>query len=192
MRIIAGTYKGRRLAASDHLRPTGDRVREALFSILGGMLEGAVFVDAYAGTGAVGLEALSRGAHAVLVEKDPASVRLLRQNLDLLDIQGGVTVVEDDALRFLKNPAASRRVEAKAVDVVFCDPPYDYGPREKLLRTLAASPLVGPDTTVVVEARRGTRLRSPDGLTLMREERYGETELLFYRRSGAPAEAPSP
>jgi 16S rRNA (guanine966-N2)-methyltransferase len=185
MRIITGEYKGRKLVASDHLRPTGDRVREALFSILGPRAEGT-FVDCFAGTGSVGLEARSRGARAIFVEKDPASVALLRENLERLDVQGQVAVIEDDALRFLKTPAG-RGAPQEPVDVVFCDPPYDYHAQDKLLRVLAGSPLVGPRTIVVVERRRGTRARPPETLTLTRQETYGETELSFYQLAAGAA-----
>jgi 16S rRNA (guanine966-N2)-methyltransferase len=186
MRIITGEYKGRKLLAADHLRPTGDRVREALFSILGPAAEGT-FVDCFAGAGTVGLEARSRGARTIFVEKDPASIRVLRENVERLDVQGGITVVEDDVPRFLKAPVGRNLPEGPA-DVVFCDPPYDYHAQDKLLRVLGSSPLVGPDTIVVVERRRGTRARLPDTLRLVRAERYGETELSFYARTATPAD----
>lgn len=186
MRIISGEWKSRRLASADHLRPTGDMTREALFSILGDRVQGT-FVDCFAGTGAVGLEARSRGARAIFVEKDPRSVAVLRENLELLDVQGGIAVIEEDVLRFLKAPSG-RGAPTGPVDVVFCDPPYDYHAQDKLLRVLAASPLVGERTIVVVERRRGTRVKPADGLALVRHERYGETELSFYGKAqvGAP------
>lgn len=180
MRIITGELKGRKLLGADHLRPTGDRVREALFSILGAHLEGT-FLDCFAGTGAVGLEARSRGARAVFVEKDPASIAILRENLERLDVQGGIAVIEDDVLRFLKTPAG-RGAPDEPVEIVFCDPPYDYHSHEKLLRLLGSSPLVGPATRIVVERRRGSRVREPDNLRLTRHEVYGGTELCFYER----------
>ena len=189
MRIITGEFKGRKLLGSDHLRPTSDRVKEALFSILGPRAEGT-FVDCFAGTGAVGLEARSRGARAIFVEKDTASLRLLRENVERLDVQGGFTVVEDDVPRFLKTPMG-RGVPEGPADVVFCDPPYDYHAQDKLLRVLGNSPLVGESTAVVVERRRGTKAKIPETLRLLRQEIYGETELSFYERA-AVAEATEP
>ncbi len=184
MRIITGEFRGRRLQAADHLRPTSDSVRETLFSILGDRVTG-LFVDCYAGTGAVGLEARSRGARALLVEKDAASLRVLRANIEKLGVQGGVEVVADDVLRFLRAPGAA--AEAGPANVIFCDPPYDYHAHDKLLRVLATSALVGPRTIVVVERRRDTRIRRPEGLDAVRSHAHGETILDFYQR---PAVAP--
>lgn len=188
MRIITGEFKGRRLRAPEHVRPTSEFAREALFSILDSRAEGT-FVDCFAGAGAVGLEARSRGARVVLVEKDAASVAAIRQNLETLNVQGGVSVVHDDALRFLKSPPAGFLQAGEPADVVFCDPPWDYHAQDKLLRVLAKSPLVGDRTIVVVERRRGTRARPPEELRLARQESYGETEFSFYRLDPAPGSA---
>ena len=188
MRIIAGEMKGRKLLAAEHLRPTTDRVREALFSILGGMLSGR-FVDCYAGSGAVGLEARSRGADVIFVERDPDSLATLRENIERLDVQGRVTVVPADSLRFLKSPEAATALNPVAwpepAAVIFADPPYDYHAQEKLLRVLAATPIAGPETVLVVERRTGVRTRTPDTLSLEREVDYGKSGLSFYRRTAA-------
>lgn len=194
MRIIAGELKGRRLACGDHLRPTGDRVRGALFSILGGTLDGS-FVDAFAGTGAVGLEARSRGARVVLVERDPQSLALVERNVASAGDPDGVVIVAADAQRFFKDPAGSRRAPLPAwalepASVIFADPPYDYPLLEKLLRTVARSPLRGRGTLVVLEHRRGAlRAAEAEDLVLRRREAYGETELSFFG-SAEPSDEP--
>jgi len=122
MRIIAGTHRGRRFAAPKgaHTRPTGDRVREALFDIVG-PIDGASVLDLYAGSGALGLEALSRGAAAcVFAETDSAACRVIRRNLETLGLAGGL-VVQRDAAGLLRGEAAAGRRH----DLVLADPPYD-------------------------------------------------------------------
>jgi len=186
MRIITGQWKGRRVEAAPGSRPTGDRVREALFSILGGQVSG-LFADLYCGGGAVGLEARSRGAEVVFVERDPSALETLRANLETLDVTGGVRVGEEDVRRFLKRPDVP--ADLLPARVVFADPPYDYGPTGKLLRLLADTPLVGPQTVVVVEHRRGRGLPRTEGLALERDETYGETVLSFFRKDESSSRA---
>jgi 16S rRNA (guanine966-N2)-methyltransferase len=119
MRIIAGEFRSRRLRTLPGLalRPTPDRLRETLFNILSPQIEGAVFLDAYAGTGAVGIEALSRGAaHAIFLEKHRSAVKLIQENIASLAIQERATVIAGSALPLLATHPA---------DIVFLDPPYD-------------------------------------------------------------------
>src|SRR3954462_5476609 len=118
MRVIAGEFRSRRLKTlpGQSLRPTPDRLREALFNILAPRIAGATFLDAYAGSGAVGIEALSRGAaHAIFIEKHPAAVQIIRDNLESLGIAARATVVRGAAVTVLP------RYEA---DIYFLDPPY--------------------------------------------------------------------
>ena len=184
MRIIAGDFKGRAIEAGEGMRPTSDFVRQALFSMLGGAVSGT-FLDLYAGSGAVGIEARSRGAEVILVERDPAAIAAIRGNLERLRVKGGVSVVASDVLRFLKHPEeATPPIEPQPMAVVFADPPYDYPLHDKLLRYLAATSLVGPDTLVIVERRRRTRVAMPEGLELVRETAHGESHLWFYRKVG--------
>jgi 16S rRNA (guanine(966)-N(2))-methyltransferase RsmD len=200
MRIISGEWRGRRLKAAAHLRPTGDSVRGALFSILGGTLSGT-FVDLFAGTGAVGLEARSRGATVTLVERDPQSLRVLRANVEALAIPDRLAVRGEDVHRFLKAPSLAGGGAGPA-DVVFADPPWDHPLLAKLLRQLGETTLVGPATTVILEHRRGTdipRLLGEDaGLDLVRQESYGDTALSFFastssrRRAASSATSVSP
>jgi 16S rRNA (guanine966-N2)-methyltransferase len=129
MRIIAGEFRGRRLQPPPdrRVRPTADRVREAWFSILGGAIPGARVLDLFAGSGALGLEALSRGAaHATFVELSPPALRVLRANLDALDVIDRAVVHRADALRFVA------RLPEAAFDVALADPPYATDQAEAL------------------------------------------------------------
>jgi 16S rRNA (guanine966-N2)-methyltransferase len=172
VRVVAGRFGGRRLAAPPGrgTRPTADRVREALFSILG-PLDGAVVLDLYAGSGALGIEALSRGAaRAVFVERDARAAAVLRSNLDRLGLRAG-----DAELRRAGTLAALRdaRERGEAYSLVLCDPPYRHaaGLGESLSEALA--PVLDARARVVTESDR----RAPLHLTLpLRDERrYGDT-----------------
>lgn len=167
MRIVAGRYGGRRIAAPPGAgtRPTSDRVREALFSVLGD-LTGLNVLDLFAGSGALGLEALSRGAaHATFVERDAAAVRVLRANLELLG--AGADVHRADARAFLGNASGT----GEPYDLLFLDPPYRDAPR--LGRELALEGVLAADARVVTESDR----RAPLDIDLPTrfERRYGDT-----------------
>lgn len=186
MRIIAGKYRGRRLKGPGKiaLRPTSDQLRETLFNILGRSVDDSLFVDAYAGTGAIGIEALSRGAREVFfVENHPASIKLVRQNLEALGIRGGVEILECDAERGLKQLAARRLV----ADFIFLDPPYaDADEYECILDFLDSSRLVAPSGMVIVE--HSSRLELPDRLAKLervRVKEQGDAALSFYRLARA-------
>jgi 16S rRNA (guanine966-N2)-methyltransferase len=183
-RIVAGALGGRRIAApaGPHTRPTSDRVREALFSTLLSMVElrGARFADLYAGSGAVGLEALSRGAaHVLLVESDPKAARVIRRNAVALGAAATLLAAK------VATVLAAGPPDGTPYDVVFLDPPYAV-PDEEVAATLAAlgGGWLAPDAVVVVE--RATRSGPPagvEGLTELRGRRYGETTLWYGRRS---------
>ena len=165
MRVVAGTRGGRRITAPKgrDVRPTSDRVREALFSILGERVEGARVLDLFAGTGALGIEALSRGAaQATFVDRDTAAVRA---NLDALELDGEVH--RRDAEAFLRTAAGE-------YDLVFLDPPYREAGRlgPKLADTLPA--VLAPGALVVSESDRRDPLHLP-GLETLDERRYGDT-----------------
>jgi len=171
MRVIAGQYGGRRLAApSGHsTRPTSDRVREAVFSILGGRLEGADVLDLFAGSGALGIESLSRGAGRVtFVESSTATVAVLRGNLATLGAVGAVH--RRDALAFLRTALQ----DGQQYDLVFLDPPYRDADRlsPKLAETIPA--VLAPGGLVVSESDRREPLDLPT-LSLLDERRYGDT-----------------
>jgi 16S rRNA (guanine966-N2)-methyltransferase len=191
-RIIGGSAGGRRLKApaGERTRPTSDRVREALFSSLDselGTITGLRFLDLYAGSGAVGLEARSRGAGAVtLVEEDRRTVSLIRDNLSGLGFTH-VDVVPASVTRFLSVPPE------ESYDVVFLDPPYPL-PTEEVLTDLTAlieQGWLAEGAVVVVErATRSGELPWPEGLVAARSRRYGETTL-WYGHATASGDEPA-
>lgn len=176
MRVIAGRYKGRRLKAPtwEGLRPTSDKLRETLFNILAPRIEGARVLDGFAGTGAVGIEALSRGAsHVTFVERDPRAVALIEANLALCGIAADYNVHRGDVLAALRNRGA-------AFDVILLDPPYDLHPVSPTLEAAAACLSAGG--LLVLE--RATR-REPDippTLTRVRDVKSGDSTLTFVER----------
>ncbi|MFN2317163.1 MAG: 16S rRNA (guanine(966)-N(2))-methyltransferase RsmD [Gemmatimonadales bacterium] len=167
MRITGGEWKGRRLTppADGRVRPTGERVREAWMSILGAELKGARVLDLYAGSGALGLEALSRGAeHVTFVEMAPASLAALRANIEALGASSRVTVRRADARRFVE------RLEPGAYDLVFADPPWSLALDAPLVSRFRKVPFA---RWLVVEHPSATHLEGDD------TRRYGDTALTF-------------
>jgi 16S rRNA (guanine966-N2)-methyltransferase len=187
MRVIAGTYRSRILKSLKGLalRPTSDRLRETLFNVLAPNIAGARFLDLFAGTGAIGIEAISRGAEEVVfIEKHPPAAALIRKNLEALGIRAGVMVMAADVLRGLETLAAREKVTAKGFGYVFLDPPYaaaeDYA---RVLRFLGSSEIVAPDGMVVAEHRRNFDLPEDSGeLHRVRVLRQGDAALSFHRR----------
>ncbi|MEU7901911.1 16S rRNA (guanine(966)-N(2))-methyltransferase RsmD [Actinoplanes sp. NPDC049118] len=189
-RIIAGAHGGRRIVAPPgaQTRPTSDRVREAYFSAIATLtdLDGARFADLYAGSGAVGLEALSRGAaHALLVEADGKAARAIRDNIVTLRVGNSARLVTGKVLQVLSGPP-----EGGPFDVIFADPPYAVDDDEvaEVQRALVANGWLAEDAVVTFErstrtAVRGEPLKWVDGITEERSRRYGETTLWYGRRS---------
>jgi len=182
MRVIGGEFRSRKLQSMPgvDVRPTPDKVRESLFNILSPEIEGSVFVDAYAGTGAVGIEALSRGArHAVFIEKDRAAAGLIKSNLAALKAERRARVIHGPAAIYLGGMEA---------DIVFIDPPY---PKDKeyqaSLDALEARP---PGLVVVQHATRFALADDYGPLHRTRTVKYGDNTLSFYRKATA-AEPPS-
>jgi 16S rRNA (guanine966-N2)-methyltransferase len=182
VRIVAGRAKGRRLAGPAGVtRPTSDRAREGLFNSLATLvdLDGARVLDLFAGTGAVGLEALSRGAGAaVFVEADRRAGEVLARNIREVGLEGA-RLVRRPVAAFLAEPADA------PYDVVFADPPYAFKDSElaEMLATLVGKDWLAGDAVVIVErAARGPELRWPEGLEPLRERRYGEGVLWYGRR----------
>jgi 16S rRNA (guanine966-N2)-methyltransferase len=178
MRVIAGVARGTALAAprGSHTRPITDRVKETLFGILGDRVLDARVLDLYAGSGAVGIEALSRGAAACLfVEQDRAALVALRSNLERSRLQDRAEVVADDVARFVGRAAAA------SWDLVVVDPPYAERAILAPLARLAA--ILGPGATVVVKHFWRTPPPPVPGLVTVRERRFGETMLTFLERA---------
>jgi 16S rRNA (guanine(966)-N(2))-methyltransferase RsmD len=193
-RIIAGTYGGRRLATptGPDIRPTADRVREAMFSGLDAthVLYGRQFLDLYAGSGAVGLEAASRGAeHVLLVESDPRAIRVIRENIAMLGAGEIVTLAARRvAIALAAGPpdVHRRRVNGQGYDIVFADPPYAVSEPDiaAMLRALVDGRWINDGGLVIIERSK----RSPEPtwvhpVTVERSRRYGEAMLWYGRRS---------
>jgi 16S rRNA (guanine966-N2)-methyltransferase len=186
MRVIAGKFRSRVLKSPGklRLRPTSDRLRETLFNILGPAVEDSLFVDLYAGTGAIGIEAISRGAReAIFIESHPATARLIRANLAALKIDSGVEVIEAAAIRGLDRIAARHRI----ADFIFLDPPYEHA-QELLdvLDYLDLSHVVAPRGLVIVE--HGNKVELPERLERLERTRLveqGDAALSFYRLAAA-------
>jgi 16S rRNA (guanine966-N2)-methyltransferase len=188
VRVVAGEFRGRRLAAPRcaRTRPTADRVREALFSMLGDV-SGARVLDLYAGSGALGIEALSRGAEsAVFVERDPRAVAAIERNLASIGLEQ--QVVKQDAMRFLARAAGKNIAPARAepapsrptFDLVFCDPPYDSasglaGPLAEHLPELTSE-----HARIVTESDKRNPLELP--FPLRTERTYGDTRIVIHGR----------
>ncbi|HEX2500928.1 MAG TPA: 16S rRNA (guanine(966)-N(2))-methyltransferase RsmD [Methylomirabilota bacterium] len=193
MRVIGGHDRGRRLRTprGQGTRPTADRVRVTLFDVLGPAVAGARVLDLYAGTGAVGIEALSRGAaRVVLVERDPAALRALRANLAALGAsRAAARVMAGDVLRVL----AELGVQEGPFDFVFVDPPYATTLAGRTLEALAGAPVCRDGTEVVVQHSTRTVLPSIPGLAEHRRpRRFGDTALTFLRAGGYSPDGPRP
>lgn len=181
MRIIAGAAKGRRLRTpgGPGTRPMTDRVKEAVFSSLGDRVRGAVVLDLYAGTGSLGLEALSRGAEAAtFVERSRAAAGVVRANVDLVGL-GGEVVVEDVA-RYLERPGPG-------ADLAFVDPPYDL-PLPSVVEVLGSlASRLREGATVVLHRRSGSgEVEPPEGYSLADRRRYGDAEVTRLTKEAEP------
>lgn len=188
MRIVAGSHRGRPLKAprGRALRPTADRVREAVFNVLahgggriggGDAVTGARVLDGFAGTGALGLEALSRGAdHATLMDSDPEALACCRANAEALGELARVTVLQGDCTAPVRprDPCA----------LVFLDPPYGKDLATPALEALAAAGWMAPDAVCVVEFAAREAFTAPQGFTLLDERRYGAAKIVFLRWEG--------
>lgn len=172
MRVVSGELRGRRIESpqGDATRPTTDKVREAVFNALGstGLLVDAVVLDLFAGTGAMGIEALSRGAsRCIFVERDRRALDVLRRNIDSLGLGARSEIVAGDA-----TASASR-----AADIVIADPPYGFDGWDRLIGSVTAG-------FVVTEA--DSPVGAPEGWETVRERRYGRTHVTFLSRTDAP------
>ena len=183
MRIIAGSLRGRTLApVKGRIRPTAAKVREAIFNIIGEAVREARVLDLFAGTGALGIEALSRGARdAVFVEEDSPALNVLRRNLETLGLEERSRVLPWPVKAALKRLAA----RGETFGLVFLDPPYGQDAAAAALRNLAGSPLLQVRAWVVAEhSRRETLPEAIDSLALYRLRRYGDTQVAFYLAGG--------
>lgn len=185
MRIVGGRLRGRPIAGpvGDAIRPTSDRLREAIFNILlhahDDAVAGARVLDLFAGTGAMGIEALSRGAAQALFVEDASAARgLIRQNLDALGLGDAGRLFRRDATRM--GSAASQ----EPYSVAFCDPPYAQDLAGRALSSCAAGGWLAPGALVVVEEKAAAAFALPDGFSDLDRRRYAETEIIFGRYEG--------
>ncbi|HSJ09386.1 MAG TPA: 16S rRNA (guanine(966)-N(2))-methyltransferase RsmD [Longimicrobiales bacterium] len=172
MRIIAGRWRGHTITAppGEKTRPTTDRVRESWMSVLQHGIDGATVLDLFAGSGALGLEMLSRGAaHVTFVEKAAAPLRVLQANIDRLGAAGEVEVVKGDALKYVD------ALEPFAFDIALADPPYDAGGAPRLMEAYARRPFA---RILCIEHRAGDALPQ-EGAVEVETRRYGQTALTF-------------
>jgi len=186
MRIISGQYRGLiiKTLKGGKLRPTSEQLRETLFDVLGPRIEGARFLDAYAGSGAVGLEALSRGAkEVVFIEHHRPAAEVIRQNLAALKIKAGFWLLTCAVLTGLERLAE----QGEPFDFVFLDPPYDaIREYHQTLRELGRSRLLAPTSLVIAEHSRHLRLEEEyAALRRTRLIRHGDAQLAFYRRAAS-------
>ena len=179
MRIISGTSRGRRLLSpkSPAVRPTSDRVKESIFNILREEVEGKAVLDLFAGTGNLGIEALSRGAtKAIFVEKGRQALRLIQKNLKKFGLEDQTEIIPKDVSRAIG--ILKRRGES--FDVIFMDPPYERGEVKRSLKKLNSHPIYGSNTLLVIEHHRREPLPHPiEGWNLIRQQRIGDTFLSF-------------
>jgi len=179
-RITSGEFKGRNLTypASDRFRPTMDKVKEAMFSVLGDDIVDSRVLDLFAAAGGLGLEALSRGARqAVFVEQNPQAIKMLEGNIKSLGVGDRATVVKRDVRVYLK--------QSKFFAThIFCDPPYRSSLAAETLRLLAVNPGLSEETLIILEHARGELPTIPPGLELARTREYGDSTLSFIRKEG--------
>jgi 16S rRNA (guanine(966)-N(2))-methyltransferase RsmD len=187
MRIIGGTSRGRRLSGPSGaaIRPTADQVKEALFNILADRIVGVRFLDLFAGTGNIGLEALSRRAtQATFVESNPTVCRLLEANVRRCGFERVAEIHPVPVSRFLKH------ARGLAYDIIFLDPPYQTRDAQRVLPSLGSDAIIPPHGVVVVEHFHKTHLNDRIGhLVLVKTYRYGDTCLSVYQRDQVEASA---
>ncbi len=180
MRVIAGRFKGRVLKSfeASHIRPTTDRVKETLFNILMGHIEGARVLDLFAGTGNLSIEALSRGAKVVeCVEKHPTSIKIIFENLKMIKIESEIKVHKEDAFLFLK------RFKGKAFDVIFIDPPFTEQLADSIMTEIERTEAFHLETIIAIESAKKEKLSGEYGkLTAIDTRLFGDKVLTLFKQ----------
>lgn len=180
MRVIAGTARSLPLKTPDNMdtRPTTDRIKETLFNMLQIKIPGAVFVDAFSGSGAIGIEAISRGARkAYFLEQSPKAISCIEQNLAFTKFQDRAIVMKQDVCAGLCN------IREEEIDIVFMDPPYHQEHEKRVLAQLRSMPYLTEDTLIIVEADLDTDFSYLEeyGYTLEKEKKYKTNRHMFIR-----------
>jgi len=180
MRVTAGTLRGRRLSAGRgrRIRPTSGLVREAIFNLLQDKIRGAEVLDLFAGAGALGIEALSRGARlAVFVDSSKTAMQTIERNLERLGLSGSGRVFCCDARKAMRTLSQN----GERFRVVFMDPPYGKGLAQESLQAIAQESILSPGAIVVVEHGRREQIEDPSGILLLRtSKRYGDTQVSVF------------
>ncbi len=184
MRIISGILKNRRFKMPKNIRPTQDKVRKALFDILRGNIEGSIFLDLFAGSGSVGLEAFSRGAkEVILVENGQSGINAIRENLESLSPEervSKISLLAADAFRAIDSLVK----QGKRFDIIFADPPYYKELANKTLKKLTSYDILSANGFLIMQHHKKDLLPKEAGfLRLLRQEKYGDTILTFYQKT---------
>lgn len=186
MRVISGTFRGRRIqgAKGSWLRPTTDRVRTYIFDKLGGVIHDADVLDLYAGSGALGIEAMSRGAKSVLfVDSSPAAAEIIAQNLNALGTPSTAVVVRAEVLHYFQKLAGTQRT----FDIIFADPPYEYREHRRLIEEIVSRAVLRGGGTLVLEQRYSVGAQAAQGpLKVVAEKKFGNTSILWFKNCGGP------
>ncbi|WP_418790107.1 16S rRNA (guanine(966)-N(2))-methyltransferase RsmD [Phosphitispora sp. TUW77] len=181
VRVITGSAKGRRLKSLKGMetRPTMDRTKESLFNIINERIFGSWFLDLYAGTGAIGIEALSRGADkAVFIENNPRAVKIIRDNLEQTELSGR----SDIFCASVENAVVMLAKQKKLFDIIYMDPPYGMGIVQETIDLLCRHLLLQPGGLIITEGSKMDQLQEKTScFTMFRQEKYGDTMLSFYR-----------
>lgn len=178
MRIISGSRRGHRLFEfkGQDIRPTTDRVKEAIFSMIAGYIPDAEVLDMFAGSGALSFEMISRGAaHAVLIDKDKRSVEVIKRNIEALGFESGCEVVNTSCFDWLK-------MNTRHFDVIFLDPPYNKGFIEESLDAIVKTDALSDDGIIVLESDNTDFRSGFPGLMMRKQKRYGRTYITVYQK----------
>ena len=181
MKILAGEFKGRNFYMPAGIRPTQGLLRGAIFDLLGQDMEGLTFLELYAGSGAIGLEAVSRGAkEATLVEKDLKNAHVILENIQLFGLEGTgrVRLIHADALASVKNLGA----KGQKFDIVFFDPPFGRKLAKKTLKVIYDNDILHDQSLVIAQSDTDERLEIPSGLTVIVQRRYGASYLTILQK----------
>ena len=180
MRIIAGEAKGRNLAGrnSNQVRPTLNRVKEAIFNILGPVVPGCRVLDLFAGFGNLGLEAISRGAKEVIfVEKEYKNTAIIKKNLKTCGFENRGIVQQNNVFNYLNTVIQN-------FDLIFMDPPYSQGLADKALKSICTHDVIFDDSLIILECYQDDVINKPESLIQIKEKEYGDTRVDIYRRKG--------
>jgi len=181
MRVISGTAKGHKLKSLDGMatRPTADKIKESLFNILLPIISDTYVLDLFAGTGSIGIEALSRGAEfAVFIDKNPSAVKIIRENLIHTKLQDKSKIYNADYKKYINNIYDGER----AFDIIFIDPPYNKGLIIPAMQLIGEKKLLSPDGLIVVEHGKEENIPEQIGdFKAIRKQDYGRTIITFYK-----------